>query len=223
MGTPYASVTPQTAWSLAEAPDGAGGTVALFQPIVATSELADVSEPSAYAFATSPWQSQLKTTTDIRQYIALDTPGDGFQVAMLKFFGFPEATPSSRAMGRGAVWGLARLSGTEVPETMEYVGEYLGRFDLTIGAAVTTGSNILPQDGSDDAALVRRATVQVDRAMFPGLRVAGATSSIPSNAGPVLMVDGLGYHQLLVELRCFLPAGAEGSQPDALGFMYRFA
>lgn len=142
---------------------------------------------------------------------------------MLKFFGLPEATTSSRAMARGALWGLSDLSDGGDPATIEHIGEYLGRFDLTIGSSVATGSNILPKDGSDDSAFGRRATVQVDRAMFPGLRVAGATSSIPSNAGPVLLVDALGYSQLLVELRCFLPANAEGDPPDALGFMYRFA
>lgn len=223
MSTPYVSVTPQTAWTLAEASDGSSGTVSFFLPVATSSDFVDISEPHAYAFATNPWVSQLKVSTDIRQYVVIDAPADGCQLAMLKFFGLPEATPSSRVMARGAVWGLARLSGTEVPETMEYIGEYLGRFDLTIGSSVATGSQILPKDGSDDSAFGRRATVQVDRAMFPGLRVAGATSSIPSNAGPVLLVDALGYHQLIVELRCYLPANAEGSQPDALGFVYRFA
>lgn len=223
MGTPYSSVTPQAAWTLAEASDGGGGTVALFLPVSPSLEIADLSDPSTYAFATSPWQSQLKTSTDIRQYVVLDAPADGCQIAMFKFFGFPAATTSSRGMARGAVWGLSELSEGSGPPTTEHVGEYLGRFDLTIGSAVATGSNILPVDGSDEAAFARRATVQVDRAMFPGLRVAGATSSIPSNAGPVLVVDGLGYHQLLVELRCFAPANAEGSNADAVGLVYRFA
>lgn len=54
MSTPYASLTPQTAWALAEASDGMSGTVSLFLPVAEVSGFADVSDPHEYAFATSP-------------------------------------------------------------------------------------------------------------------------------------------------------------------------
>jgi len=59
--------------------------------------------------------------------------------------------------------------------------------------------------------------------MFPGLRVAGATSSIPSNAGPVLLVDCSGYAHLIVELRCIQPPYSHGDIALKAGFMFRFA
>lgn len=59
--------------------------------------------------------------------------------------------------------------------------------------------------------------------MFPGFRVAGHPTSVPSQAGPVLMVDALGYAHMIVELRCVRPPYSDGLIAQKVGFMYRFA
>lgn len=219
----YASVTPRSPWSVAMVTPASNDLV--YFESADGSDFEQPSEPAHYAFATSPWQSQIKTTTDIRQRLVIDAPPGECSLAMLKFFGRPAST-SSAAFAVGALWGISQLSDGGDPETIEYLGEYLGQFDLTMGTVTATGSDILTQEGVGDGIFGRRATVRVDRAMFPGMRSVGSGSTIPSNAGPLLLVDCFGYSQLIVELRVVLADGGEdggGAAATQAGFVYRFA
>lgn len=222
MGTPESSVTMKTAWTLAEDSGGA----AYFSQIDENSEFYGPSPPGTYAFETTIWDDQLRTTTDVRQRLVIPTPSGGCQLAMFKFFGILPTSPGTpdRAFAVGAIWGVSELVKPNPPEDfIEFVGDYLGEFNITLGTSRSTDSDIIPESDSRDGYFGRRCSVQVDRASFPGFRVAGHPTSVPSQAGPVLLVDGFGYSHMIVELRCIQPSYSLGDIALKAGFMYRFA
>ncbi|MEQ9095696.1 MAG: hypothetical protein RIE32_05480 [Phycisphaerales bacterium] len=223
MTTQY-TTTSKIAWTLAT--DGAGGKY--FVPHGTTPEAMGLSAPDAYAHAENLWADQLGDIADQRLVIPVDSNANN---AMFKFIGKPGSTQPTGsdpggdiAMGIGAIWGVSELNAG----TNEYVGEYLGQFDITIGYdEIGSGTTVLPTDGS----FSRRATIRHDRSMIPGFR----TTNVQGDSSPVLVVDSFGYSRMVVELRCVQPANSSKARPGGyawgnadtgpatgLGFMYRF-
>lgn len=99
----------------------------------------------------------------------------------------------------------------------EYLAEYLGQFDLTMGEAGLDGA------GSDifeaGTKWVRRFTPRTDRTLFPGERKVGEEGE----ASPVVVFDQMGYHAIIIELRNRKPDGAaaEVQATTDLGVLYR--
>ncbi len=229
MAAARTSVTKTTNWTVAMGPTS-GGDKAYFwrlnnpQP----ANLNELSTPEYYTFNSVPWLSKLSEdgNDDQRQRIVVDLSGDESNQILLKFFGTPQSTPAlanKARVGMGAVWGVGELAnGTDT----EYLGEFLGRFELTMGAEAATGSNVVPSD----AIFGRRCTVVADRSMFPGFRAVGEYPLSQGSGGsealvapsPVLAVDALGYTAIIVELRGQFPLGsAKSATATKLGFAYR--
>jgi hypothetical protein len=237
MGTPVFSVTQRNQWKVAEGPAAGGGTSSYFLQFTTAGAIPfnALSPPGAYAYSKNIWLSTLASNTDAGQdqRIVLDVSSEQSSLALFKFFGRPDSdpeNPSAQARsGMGAIWGVSALGGGGPPDD-EYLGDYLGSFELTQGAVQATGTTALPT--SPLAIFGRRATVSVDRAAFPGMRAVGEyplsrevggqeTLVAPS---PALVVDTLGYWRLIVELRSQVPIGASGAQGMThLGFAYRLA
>ena len=233
MTTPVFSVSQQSSWTVAEAPAAGGGTEKYFMGFIPVSTPWNrLSDPAAYAYSKVAWQGTVApspTSTPQVQRMVLDISSSESNTAIFKFFGSPESdpnNPSAKArMGMGAIWGVSNLGGANPPAD-EYLGDFLGRFELTQGAVPATGTSALPST----AHFGRRATVTVDRAMFPGMRSVGeyplsrdvgGTETLVAPS-PALLVDTLGYSTLIVELRAQLPLGSSGGQEmTRLGFAYR--
>lgn len=210
--------TTQNAWHLAQH--------SASRYFVTTGELSD---PGAYAHAQTLWTSNLGSGVE---RIVVPVP-QAARNAMLKCFGRAEsassASPpasSTMSLGMGGVWGVSEGVGSN-PEYVEYFGEYLGRFDVTMRNGYVDSGSFLAA-GGDAAALSRRQSVVADRAYLPGLRTIGERGE----ASPLTTLDTIGYGWLVVELRCRLPFGASGGPfafdvtPVAatkMGFLYRFA
>lgn len=205
MTDPVYPVTQQTAWTLA-----AQGTTVYF------TSTSDLSDPSTYTYAkaSSPWQTDFSGND---QYFAL-TPAIESNNLALKFIGNPASpalsTVGSRVRGLVGVWGISELLAGGDPE---FLGEFLGSAVLEVGLVQSTGTAILPDGGASGpmAKFVRSITPKVDRSLFPGFRVVGQEEE----AAPVLLVDSMGYHQFIIEMRCRPEVGTAASN---LGFMYRF-
>lgn len=220
------TVTNQVAWTIAE--DGSGDPY--FVRRGTEDEDNPLSDPGFYAHKDSIWTDLLGDADHQRLVVPVAEDGN---TVLLKFFGDPASTnptgsdpAGSVPMGIGAIWGVSELV---QGGTTEYVGDYLGRFDLTVGNHAVSSSTVLPT--SPAAAFGRRATVQVDRAMLPGLR----TTGVQGDAAAVLVADSLGYSHLVVELRCarsrwwstnrnYKGYGAPNIvAASKLGFLYRVA
>jgi hypothetical protein len=169
-----------------------------------------LSDPAAYAhLKTLP----VTSLSGSGQRIVL-TPIDECSAIAFKFIGKPASNSSVPRMGIGAFWGVSKVvAGTDT----EYLAEYLGQFDLTMGEAGLDGS------GSDifeaGTKWVRRFTVRTDRTLFPGERKVGEEGE----ASPVVVLDEMGYHAIIIELRNLKPDGAAFDvQPTTdLGVLYR--
>lgn len=192
--------------------------------------IGELSDPKEYSHAETLWASNLGSGVE---RIVVPVP-QAARNAMLKCFGRAESAssasppdPSSMTLGVGAVWGVSEGVGSN-PEYVEYFGEYLGRFDVTMRHGYV-GSGSFLAAGGDAAALSRRQSVIADRAYLPGLRTIGERGE----ASPLTTLDTIGYGWLIVELRCRLPVGASGGPfafpgvdtvaATKLGFLYRFA
>lgn len=229
MGTAVFSTTPQRAWTVASG-NTTSGTSQYFQKLSDATANA-LSDPKRYTFRNTQWTSELATSSSdtTTQYIAIDLPVDQGNVVALKFFGRPAASYSpiiTPRRGIGAIWGISEVvSGGNT----EYLGEYLGQFSISIGNTEATNSDVFTE--TTKPFFARRGMVTVDRAAFPGLREVGdfqltrdpdsPTEADPVSPSPLLLVDGLGYHQMVVELRGMLPIGAEKQEALELGFAYR--
>ncbi|MFI4915377.1 MAG: hypothetical protein ACIAS6_02580 [Phycisphaerales bacterium JB060] len=213
--------TRQVAWTVA-----ADGSSKYFVPH--GTPAAGLSPPDAYTHAVSLWESQLGDIASQRLVVPVEADSSN---VLLKFFGKPESKPAgyptqtdnNMYMGIGAIWGVSELNATPT----EYLGDWLGQFDVTIGTHDIGSSTSLPADG----VFGRRATVRVDKSIIPGIRAIGSQGE----AAPVLVADGLGYTHLIVELRCVQPANSTVTRSGGwafgnavvvpatgLGFMYRF-
>lgn len=209
MATAVTPVSQQIAWSVMDDTE-------LF-----LDDTGDLSDPKSYNHTdtASNWQSRFSPNSDQRVRIDLATEANSL---LLKFYGHPfsalsVATPGFVYVGEGAVWGVSELV---KQTTTEYVGDYLGRFELIVGNDTVTSSNILSTD--PDTAWVREIAVTEDRSIFPAMRIVGQQG----DAAPVLVFDSMGYSQVIIELRCKLPAGFQspGLTPGAaggLGFLWR--
>jgi len=234
MATPRTSVSPTTAWRVATGPTGSGDSAYFLRIIPDGSPFNELSGPERYTFSTSPWIGQLASASvdEVHQRVVLDLVQAESNQLLLKFFGSPESNPQpsfvSARVGVGAVWGISEASdGTDT----EYIGEFLGRFQLTMGAVQAAGSAIFPPIAPGEPAIFgRRCTVVADRAMFPGFRAVG---ELPLSTGqdaserlispsPVLAVDALGYTAMVVELRGRkLDGGVDSQGATELGVAYR--
>ena len=211
--------TAQNAWHLAQHSGN--------RYFVTTSQLSDTED---YAHAETLWTSNLGSGVE---RIVVPVP-EAARNAMLKCFGRAESAsstsppdPSTMSLGIGSVWGVSEGVGSE-PNDIEYFGEYLGRFDVTMRNGYV-GSGSFLAAGGDAAALSRRQSVVADRAYLPGLRTIGERGE----ASPLTTLDTIGCGWLIVELRCRLPVGASGgpfafpgvtaAAATKLGFLYRFA
>lgn len=193
MATAVNPVTQKTAW-----------TYPFTTPAYITTT-GSLSAPDAYAFGTG---SAFQSNNDRMVF----QPSVESNSLALKFIGDPDS-PSTVSRGIGAIWGTSKL--TESGQSDEVIGEYLGQFDLTVGTAEATSSSILPT--SPQAYFCNRIDPRVDASLFPGMRVVGQQE----DAGPVLLIDSMGYDQFIVELRCELPAGSSDVAADGLAFIYR--
>lgn len=190
-----------------------------------------LSPPGAYAHSFALWPSALGGGS---QRVVVAVPQSARNV-IIKCFGSPQsanaADPGPGApkmnMGIGALWAVSPGEGS-TPEIVEYFGDFLGRFDITLRDQVVDGQSFLAGGSQPAAALSRRKTAVVDRAFLPGLRVNGEREE----ASPTLSFDALGCSHVVVELRCQTPALSAGTRfatdarPQAatqLGFLYRFA
>lgn len=140
---------------------------------------------------------------------------------LLKFYGNPASSaivtlPSTVRTGLVGIWGVSELNGGD-----EYIGDYLGKVMIEVGSKGVDSSTVLPAAG-DVAYWIRHIGVQDDRALFPGMRVVGEQDE----AAPVLVVDTMGYSQLIIEMRR-VAVGPTLTTADPvaaayLGFLYRF-
>lgn len=189
----------------------------------------DLSAPEAYNHAASPWTSDYSGNDQQRVVFDLTTEANTF---LLKFWGRPASTPpdpypsSTIYAGLGAVWGISKLVNQLVsPTTTEYLGEYLGKFELVVGRDQVASGTLLPdtEDPEGAATWISEINILEDRSIFPAFRVIGQQG----DAAPVLAFDSMGYSQIIVEMRSTLPAGFSragydtASAPTDLGCLRR--
>jgi hypothetical protein len=220
MATAQTPVTTQHAWAVAR--DGAGD--AYFDGDDAPSK------PGAYNHAASLWASQIGGAAD-GQRVVLPVLTNSRNM-LLKCFGDPASSAAggggSMRFGVGAIWAVAAIQGSGANPPVEYMGDFLGRFDVTVGNDQVGSSGILPS--SPAPSMGRRATVRLDRAAYPGLRSVG----VGGEASTLLVMDTAGCSYVIVELRCALPpdiastgASTGAGSPSLvaatrLGVAYRF-
>lgn len=162
-----------------------------------------LSDPKAYALATTAWNTSFTGNSQL----LVVTPAAESNNLALKFLGKPEsvaaeATTGNVYRGQGAIWGISKLVKSS---TTEFVAEFLGSFDLTVGTVSASASSILPNGTQgDEAFFCREIAPRVDASLFPGMRVVGQQG----DASPILLIDSMGYHQFLIELKCNDPVGS---------------
>jgi hypothetical protein len=231
------SVTQPKPWTIGSGPQG--GTTSQYFRRIGVGTIANnmLSAPGAYAFSPVLWESQLSNgSTDIVQRIVIDLSAAEGSTIALKFFGFGANVPSTtRDGGTGAIWGVSQILKPGVPPVIEYAGDFLGRFDLTLGDTRAASSSAVFQSESGTGGdfgprFSQRATIIVDRAMFPAIRNVGeyAVSGLVGSqwasvsSAPMLVLDTLGYSAMIVELRPERPRGSTiAVAASRLGFAYR--
>lgn len=225
MSDPVFSMTQRNPWRVAS---DASGEQYFYR--LSSDTYNALSPPNEYIYRAGAWNSVLASGLGdtVQQRLVVDLPADGGSNVALKFFGRPAPiyTPFvNPRVGVGAVWGISPLNGGGFTE---YVGEFLGSFGLSIGSVQADGSSVITE--TQKPFFARRATVSIDRAAFPGFRIIGdfpltrfpdGQPAQPVSPSPALVVDALGYGQLVVELRGVRPVGSTGQAADQLGFVYR--